>query len=346
MLVRTSELASDRTHVDDPASPKALKRCSESVAWGTIAGMKVVKILATVVLAGVALVASFAVFGMRDLDRTDEAARLERELARMPGVKSAQHDYEMGSRVDPGSAGFSVQMRADSTIAETLAVLEAEYRASGKTFALEHVDFGAHRGRTEISVHVRDPDADLDDLLSVARFALTEPLAGEHVAADMSADEEYTGSRFVSELRLSLGRGSVQRALVPRIRTLAAGGDVPAGTDVWVLAADGSGIGGSRGLPKPRDIAIWRELSSYASAGKVRVEFGPHQMYSDLGHYGFANVSVRATPEPTKPQLAALKRAFVARLAARSSKYVLNVTVNGEDSIWLQGPDCLEGSDC
>jgi hypothetical protein len=81
---------------------------------------------------------------------------------------------------------------------------------------------------------------------------------------------------------------------------------------------------------------MWRDLSSVPTPGTIRVEFGPYQLYSDLDEYGFANVTVRATPAPTKEQLAAMKTAHMAALAERCETYVHNVTVNGEDAIWLR----------
>jgi len=83
---------------------------------------------------------------------------------------------------------------------------------------------------------------------------------------------------------------------------------------------------------------MWRQLSSVPAPGTIRVEFGPYQLYSDLDEYGFANVTVRATPAPSKEELAAMRTTHMAALAERSEKYVYNVTVNGEDVIWLRRP--------
>jgi hypothetical protein len=187
-----------------------------------------------------------------------------------------------------------------------------------------------------ISSCTREPRADIDDVLAVARFALEVPWPNESVRADMVAFDEDYADALVAELRLSLGRGTSEGDVVPRLDELAAAGGLPEGADIWVLSADGAGIGGSRGLPTDDDIAMWRDLSSVRAPGTIRVEFGPYQLYSDLDDFGFANVTLRARHRPTKEQLAPTKAAHMAMLAARSDTYVYNVTVNGNGVIWLR----------
>ena len=272
------------------------------------------------------------------IDHSSAAADLEGDLLRMPGVRSVEQAYEPGDVMLSGSLAVQVDMSPGATRRETLAVIDAAYDEFATTYRREAADLAVSRGGTEILLHTDHPRADIDDVLVVARFALDAPRPGEQVRADLVASNEDEYDPLISELRLSLGRGSSQDDVVPRVNALASAGGLPEGADFWVLSADGAGVGASRGLPTEEELSIWRELSSVRTAGTIRVEFGPYQLYSDLDEYGFANVTVHATPAPTKAQLAAMKATHMATLAERSEQYVYNVTVNGEDTIWLRRP--------
>jgi hypothetical protein len=269
------------------------------------------------------------------IDHTSDAIGLEKDLAQMPGVTSVNHSYESGELI-AGSITVQVVMSPDATTEETLALIDAAYDEFASTYHRDDATLAVHHVGSTVLVHTHDPRADIDDILAVARFALDAPRPGERMRADIVAHHGEFYDDLVSEARLNLDRGSSEADIMPRIDDLAASGALPEGTDIWVLSADGAGIGGSRGLPTADDLAMWRDLSSVPTPGTIRVEFGPYQLYSDLDEYGFANITLRATPAPTKEQLAAMKMAHMAALAARSETYVYNVTVNGEDAIWLR----------
>jgi hypothetical protein len=281
------------------------------------------------------------------IDHSPAVADLKTDISQMPGVQSVEHEYEAGSVLENGYLSVQVAMRPDASDPQVLSVIDTTYDKFTTTYRREQANLVVRRGPTEIAVHTGTGDgfedlltggatADIEDVLRVARYALDAPRAGEQMQADMVIEDDNQDA-LIAELRLNLSAGSSDDEIVPRLRQLAKARTRPKGADFWVLSADGGGVGGSRGLPTAGDVAIWRELSSFPMADTIKVEFGPLQMYSDLSSHGFANVTIRATRAPSKPQLTAMKNAHIATLAKRSKKYVYNVTVNGKDAMWLQG---------
>ncbi len=176
----------------------------------------------------------------------------------------------------------------------------------------------------------------------MVRFALEVRAAGETVEADVNARDHEDLDDLVTELRLHLPPGSTVDDVLPRLEAVQASGDLPPDTDFVVLAADGAGLGGSRGLPTEEDVRVWRELSAVevpnaGGSSSLRVEYGPYQIYSGMQEYGFANVTVRSAGQRvTKEQLAALKKKHLSILREHHGTFVYTVTVNGEDRVWLK----------
>jgi hypothetical protein len=224
---------------------------------------------------------------------------------------------------------------------DVLAVVAVAYDEFGGTFRRDPADLAVDVDRGHIEVHTQGPDAEEDDLLEVVRYALEVRAAGETVEADINARDDEGLDELVSEIRLHLPKGSSVDDVLPRLDAVQTSRDLPADTDCHVLASDGAGLGGSRGLPTEEDVHAWRELSAVGLPGAdietVRVEYGPYQIYSGMQEFGLANVTVRSVSQRvTKDQIAALIEKHRRILGEHHGKYVYNLTLNGEDRAWLR----------
>lgn len=271
-----------------------------------------------------------------------DAKALEERLRGLKGVVSVEGRYTPGEDIPfSGSTTFVVAMAPDSAPDEVIAVVTAAYDDFSGTLRRQPADLGVDVEGVHIKVHTEGPDVGEEDLVEVVRFALGVRAAGERVEADINARDHEDLDDLVSEIRLLLPEGSTVEDVLPRLEAVRASEDLPADVDFYAVAADGAGLGGSRGLPTEDDIQVWRELSAVglpgANAGTVGVEYGPYQIYSGMQEYGLANVTVRSAGERvTKRQVSAIKEAHLRVLRRHHHKYVYNLTVNGEDRVWLQ----------
>lgn len=271
-----------------------------------------------------------------------DARHLKQRLRDLDGVSSVKGGYTESDIPFAGSSAFVVKMGAKATTDDVLAVVAVAYDAFGSTFRRDPADLAVEVDRGHIAVHTQGPDADEDDLLEVVRYALEVRSAGEIVEADINARDHEDLDDLVSEVLLQLPSGSSVDDVLPRLDVVRSAGDLPADTDFHVLAADGAGLGGSRGLPTHEDVLVWRGLSAVglpgADVATLRVAYGPYQIYSGMQEYGFANVTVRSAGQRvTKDQVAALIEKHRPILREHHGKYVYNLTVNGEDRAWLRG---------
>jgi len=301
--------------------------------------------IAAATLTTVALVLLLVVgfLGYLTLDSTDHTTDVEAastDLAHLPGVVSVTHDYEPSEGIldGPGTAYAQVDMSRDATLEETLEVVAFAYSTFPHAVGGDYCNVVVNRGRAHLVVHTQSPDAPLEQVLQVAVFALQTPRGQEGTTTDITALDQPDMDDLNAEVRLGLGPGSTVDDIEPRLAELTAAGDVP-DTDVWVVAADGSALGGSRGLPTTEDVAVWhalREVPSPASGTRMRVEYGPYSLYDDVRHTEFAVVKLHGRPAPSRDELRGLRSAQTAILAEHGDSYVYTVFVNGNSNIWLQ----------
>ena len=196
-------------------------------------------------------------------------------------------------------------------------------------------------------MHTYKPASVDDERLAVVAYALEVPQDGERVEADINASRGAGLGDLASDIRLYLGRGSTAEDVLPRLDGLTRERAIPRQADLGVRAADGSGLTGSRGLPRRRDRAEWQALNGIAFSGSYRVDYGPYQIYTSLDQFGIADVAIKV-PHPardsTHRQIAGLMRAHLARLQEHSDHFVYRVTVNGEETMWFSSRTCdLDG---
>lgn len=295
-----------------------------------------------VVVALLVLVGIIAAGWVRAGGSDGDARDLKQRLRGLDGVVSVNGGYTQSEDFPlAGSSTFLVAMEPEATTDDVLAVVTAAYDEFGSTFRRDPADLAVEVQGGRIELHTQGPDAEEDDLLEVVRYALDAHAAGETVEADINARDYEDLDDLVSEIRLHLPDGSAVDDVLPRLAAAQASNDVPADTDFYVLAEDGSGLGGSRGLPTEEDVLVWRDLSAVRLPGvdkaTVRVEYGPYQIYSGMQEYGFANITVRSVGQRvTTEQLAALIEQHRRILGDHHGKYVYNLTLNGEDRAWLR----------
>lgn len=228
-----------------------------------------------------------------------------------------------------------------ATTADVVEVFATAYEAFSGTFRRDQANIGVDLPTARILLHTQGPDAAEEDVLDVVRYALDLASAGETVEADINALDDDDLDDLVSDIRLQLGEGTTAADVVARLETPEVERGLPSHTDFHVIAADGAGLGGSRGLPRVQDVEVWRDLSAARAPGvdglEVGVEYGPYQFYSGMKEFGFANVTVTsAGPRLTRKQLAGLTAQHRRILAQHHEEYVYNLTADGEDRVWLR----------
>lgn len=279
-------------------------------------------------------------------DHTEDAEALMNQVSAMDAVKAVDLSYDWGNVLLPGSVTFEVTMQPDAKGDAAANVIGTVFEEFASTYRTQEGSLSVLMSDdSEILVHTNQPDAETADVVAVARFALGARGKGETVEADINARDDAGLEELASDVRLSLAPGSTRSDVLPRIAGFAVAGGLPAHTDFGVIAADGAGLAGSRGLPSDDDRRVWRELSRVDFAGTMRVESGPYQIYDDVRRYGFANVTVtRPRGGPLAQVLAPLMRAHLAVLGSNRDHFVYRVTVNGDDTIWLDSRNCnLDG---
>ncbi len=296
-----------------------------------------------IVLVLAALAGALVVQWVRAGGSYADASALEQRLTGLDGVVSVEGGYTPSEEIPlDGSTTFVVAMAPEATHDDVVAVVTTAYDDFSGTFRRQPANLGIDLAGTHIALHTEDPDVGADDLLEVVRFALDVGGAGESVEVDINARDHDDLEDLVTEIRLHLADGSNVADVQPRLAVVRASRELPANVDIYALADDGAGLGGSRGLPTEDDVRVWRELSAVelpgADEATVRVEYGPYQIYSGMREYGFANVTVRsAGGRVMKQQLAAIQDAHLRILEEHHETYVYNLTLNGEDRLWLRG---------
>lgn len=279
-------------------------------------------------------------------DHADQAQVLRDRLKGMDGVVSVDADYESGELpFDPGTASFEVIVDSRATTDEVVDVVDTAYAQFHTSFRHIHADIGLEVGDSHIAVHTYKPHAEAAAVSAAARYALHARRDGETLQVDINARDEddledKLGDLF-GDIELDLGPDSRVGQVLPRLADFRSNPGLPARFDIGVLAADGGGLGGSRGLPSAHDVAVWRQLSQVSLPGNraatIRVQYGPYQFYSSMRDFGFAAVTVRSHGAPITPaQLKSLRRAQSRILAANHRTFVYTGTVNGHDSWWLR----------
>lgn len=271
----------------------------------------------------------------------EEAEALRGRLRALDGVASARGSYTTSEDIPfAGSSSFGVTMAPRSTADEVVEVVATAYEALNGPMRRDPADLSVEVDGVDIRLHTEGPDAREDDLLRVVRFALDAGEAGETVEADLNARDHDDLGDLASEIVIRLPEKSSEVDVLDRLATIRAEGNLPPDVDLHVMASDGSGLGGSRGLPTPEDVEVWRELSTVTLPGEgatVRVAYGPYQIYSGMRDYGFADVTVvtegRAATKEQRTLLIAEHRRI---LAEHHHTFVYSLTVNGEGRAWFR----------
>jgi hypothetical protein len=260
-------------------------------------------------------------------------------LRSMNGVVGVGETHEWGDFLLPGSVTFEVRMEPGAAADDIVDVVETAYDEFASTYRRDDADLALRVDDTEILLHTYKPSAVRRDLAELVRFVLAVSGPGESVEADINARDDEDMENLAADVLVQLPEGSAVTDVVPRLDEVAAHGGVPAATDFGVRAADGSGLGGSRGLPNAADRRAWQELSEVESSGTVRVDLRPYQLHSDITSFGLALVAVTTRDHIGKQaateQFAPVLREHLAAMRRHSDRFVYQVTINGEDRLWF-----------
>lgn len=292
------------------------------------------------VVALLILAISLAVNWIRAGGSQEDAAALSQHIRALRGVESIEGGVEEGDGLPfMASSSFSVTMAPDATEDDLLEVVSTAYEAFSGTFRRDSANIGVDLGAAHVELHTNGPDATQHDVLDVVTYGLNLVDHGEMVTVDINARDDLDD--LVSEIRLQLPEGTTAKDVTHRLESDDVQAGLPANTDVHVVASDGAGVGGSRGLPRKEDLEVWRDLSAVRLPGvegiTVRVEYGPFEIYSTMQDFGFANVTVTSPDRQlTDRQVAMLADLHQRILERHHKKYVYNLTDDGDDRVWLR----------
>ena len=88
-----------------------------------------------------------------------EADELRTELAGLPGVTTAQLDYNEPVPLDSGKLSLKIGMSDTATPDEVVAVTETAYRAFSSTHQGEEADLSIRAGHTTVALRAFEPEA-------------------------------------------------------------------------------------------------------------------------------------------------------------------------------------------
>lgn len=266
---------------------------------------------------------------------------LRDDVRALAGVTAMRAQYDFGGEVG-SSASLSVRMARSATDRQVLTVIEAVHDGLVPEFGHDSAGASIARGQEVVVLHTQDSESQHDQVRRVVGAALSLKRGSERMEVEVDLRREI-GATPRGMLRLVLPRGSTSSAVATRLSRLEEGPPPPSELDVVIVAADGSGIGGSAGLPREPELQLWRAVID-AGGGHAVVRIEPHYYHAMRERLTLV-VDLRY-PDDRRLHRAEIVRALseqVSLVRAYADQVVLSATVNSEETVWLNTRRCPRG---
>lgn len=191
-----------------------------------------------------------------------EADELRTEVAALPGVTSAQLDYNEPISLQSGNLALDVEMSDTATPDQVVAVTETAYLAFSSTHQAEEADLSIRAGHTTVTLRAFEPEASSTAVSTAVRTGLMATPDAGSVAIDLTTDGVPRGDHVAGTYLVALPDGSTFADVPGLLASLAP--DEPDNSQIgWGgAAADGSSLSYDTGMPPEQLIRQWERLHS------------------------------------------------------------------------------------
>ena len=178
--------------------------------------------------------------GCANASLDSEADELRTEVAGLPGVTSAQLDYNEPVSLESGNLALKVEMDDTATPDEIVAVTETAYRAFSSTHQGEEADLSVRAGQTTVALRSFEPEASVTAVTEAIRTGLTATPDAGSVAIDLTTDGVPKGDHVAGTYLVALPDGSTFAEVPDLLASLALDQSENAQIGWGGAAADGS----------------------------------------------------------------------------------------------------------
>lgn len=200
--------------------------------------------------------------GCANPSRDTEADELRTELAGLPGVTSAQLDYNAPVTLDSGKLALTVEMSDTATPDQVVAVTETAYRAFSSTHRDEEANLSIRAGHSTLALRAFEPDASSAAVSTAVRTGLMAVPDAGSVVIDLTTDDVSQGDHVAGSYLVALPEGSTF-AEVPDLLASLAGHHTDNPRIGWGgAAADGSSLSYDSGLPPQQLVSQWERMQA------------------------------------------------------------------------------------
>lgn len=269
--------------------------------------------------------------------------QLRRDVGKLPGVDSVQAQYDYGG-LEGSSASLSVRLVKDAPNDQVVAAAGVVLRGFATEFGNDSADASIQRGRDALVLHAKNSEVQGHQ----AAVLLADGLAlkgetQERVSVELDVRREIQPQpRGI--IRLTLPSDSRESEVVAKVRELRTMSTrTHAEFDVVVVAADGSGLGATGGVPSESDVRLWQEVTKVGE-GHAVVLLEPHYYYPMQDRITLVvTLSYVGGRRQHRAEIIGVLSEQLRMVRRHTDRVTLSATVNGEETVWLSTELCYRG---